>query len=320
MNITLPPRTLRARLSRAAGFTLVELLVVIGIIALLISILLPSLNQARQSANSVTCQSSMRQFGIALNLYANANRLSLPFATFDGVDDGSTQSVRDPAKGSDWTVDLAAMLGDGGNTWEEQKASLNGARGIFRDMDTVQAIVDATGNLSAAAGGEPDFVHYTVHPRLMPNREDPDPGVWTRRLIPFKITQINDPAEITTIFDGVQIAEAGYNSSPNSYCIDACAFYGGTFRTHFLLKDVAETATPPMPLDSPVYIGDNFDVQNFGQQNSEGVDQASMPRFRHKQNTSGNFLFADGHVAALKYLKPHESQLTLNNILVRRIR
>ena len=84
MRKTFPPAAPAARTrprraeALAPGFTLVELLVVIGIIAILVSILLPSLNAARESAKRTQCANNLRTFGQQVMLYANQNRGKVP--------------------------------------------------------------------------------------------------------------------------------------------------------------------------------------------------------------------------------------------------
>jgi len=56
---------------RPGGFTLIELLVVVAIIALLVSLLLPSLNSAREQARRVKCAGNVRQFLTAMKIYSD---------------------------------------------------------------------------------------------------------------------------------------------------------------------------------------------------------------------------------------------------------
>lgn len=80
----MPPAARKCR-RRSPAFTLVELLVVIGIIAVLISLLLPALSKARESANRVKCASQLRSLGQSILMFANDNKGRVPYTQLDGT-------------------------------------------------------------------------------------------------------------------------------------------------------------------------------------------------------------------------------------------
>jgi len=72
----IPNRTTKRFLT---GFTLIELLVVIAIIALLMSILLPTLNRAKEQVRTVICKSNLHQYGLAMRMYLDNNKRRFPY-------------------------------------------------------------------------------------------------------------------------------------------------------------------------------------------------------------------------------------------------
>src|SRR5262245_50504077 len=100
MDIKLQDRPIRGRKFKplaqsGLAFTLIELLMVIGIIAILAGLLLPAFATAKGKAHAVKCLSTMRQWGLALQIYANDSDDGIPR---DGTDNGGQYSIDTGAK------------------------------------------------------------------------------------------------------------------------------------------------------------------------------------------------------------------------------
>jgi len=286
--------TVQSRATTRRAFTLVELLVVIGIIALLISILLPSLSRARQSASQLACLSNLRSIGSAIQMYANQYKDTLPIGTWDGVMDGSTSSPR-VGRGTDFKALLQDVMTGSGAQYQD--VTYQAQRHVFQCPDAQE--MNKTSNM---LGTDPGALHYTAHPRLMGNIEQWDSAANRGEMAPYRKASIRNASEIVLMFDGQQIASDSGVASPEGYALDGYRL----FWDHMCLNE-----NPSTDLNSSVDGGTNTDAADWG--------GAGNIRWRHVGNKSANFLFVDGHAAPLRYTSQNQTELLRRNICVNRV-
>jgi prepilin-type N-terminal cleavage/methylation domain-containing protein/prepilin-type processing-associated H-X9-DG protein len=300
---------------RPAGFTLVELLVVIGIIALLISILLPALNRARASANSVACASNLKQIGLALNMYVAESKGSLP----------PGMAFTPTGDAYNWTSLLCAMIDKNkavSNSLTEINASTGGHSGGFR---RVFQCPDAVGQSTADFDrNDPSVTHYLSHPRLMPNYQTYTAGAvapindpYTGKPIQlYKPSRLKRSAEVIMAFDGSLAVLAGAGMNRPNYSGSPYLSPRAGIPVAIFLSDNAMGSGTLRPL---IMDKSKFSSFDWGQKlrirpinysggaaapvNTDQAGNDNNVRFRHIRDTAMNALFADGHVAGFTVSK-----------------
>ena len=308
--------------SPRAGFTLVELLVVIGIIALLISILLPSLNSARKAASSVKCLSNLRQMGILTQMYANAYKGSLPPAEYHRRNDKGDA-------GSDVAVTWGALLA------EQLRIGTGVAIGVTANDPTgADANKQRQMFICPDAVTRPDSVAppntYSAHPLLVPVSSltvagGPNPypvnhpfrAKFSMRR-PFRFSNVKRAADMILYFDGTQYLLSTFGAQTDGYNIDSNRINGNASGNPVTWLLTGFPTATPADMNQSIDAGLNVDARFTA--SGDPADAANRTignfRFRHNNNKAVNTLFVDGHAGSFRYGSRFTSEIKHLNIHV----
>jgi prepilin-type processing-associated H-X9-DG protein/prepilin-type N-terminal cleavage/methylation domain-containing protein len=269
------------------GFTLVELLVVIGIIAVLIGILLPALARARDHANTVKCMSNLRSVGQALFMYVGTNKGSMPIG-FVSKGESIPKAPAYQGETTDWSVLLLNEIARKGNVYDSNQTVGTGNPGLRAIFMCPQ--------VDRVVTSQAFVTHYSCHPRIMPdlgtadyvkNIMDP-PG-----LQPYKLARIKRTAEIGVIWDS-SINNSSWGAFACGFAIDHGRLYQATYLTD--VYSMFPSVNGGQPVEMTPWTGTAAPDYNSDAPNNQG-----NIRFRHAKNGQANVLMLDGHVQAFSY-------------------